>query len=269
MDAFLSDRNRRILGFVTAALFGLSYLFVSQFSNVWALPGIPLYEPPIGRIDIVILGALAMGLLGLLVVWDQESFWGLLIAALTGVILSSIQAYINSGETGFLKSIIVFIFTFLPRLVLFLPLGIFFRWLVSQVEDALLGFRGRLRDLTLAILTTVAIIVVGGRISLYPPEAQRALREANELLLNAQILEDRDALPISLQLTDGFIELAQGPYTLEYSDNPNRLPVQRPTVSLDILEPLIIYRFENGYIFGCVFTPPTYVANCINITRIR
>jgi len=40
-------------------------------------------------------------------------------------------------------------------------------------------------------------------------------------------------------------------------------------VSIGVLESLIIYRFENGYIFGCTFTPPTYKANCVNITRVR
>ena len=116
---------------------------------------------------------------------------------------------------------------------------------------------------------TIGMIILGARMSLYPTEAQRALQEANNLLLSSQSITERDALPVSLQLTDGFIERAKGPYTLEYTDDPDRLPVTRPRVSLDVLEPLIIYRFENGYIFGCVFTPPAYVANCINISRVR
>ena len=269
MSAYFSDRNRRILGFVVAAVLGFSYLLISQFINAWTMPGIPLYEPPIGRFETTIYGSILIGLLGLLIVWEQESFWGLLVSALAGVVITSMQAYINSYETGILKSIIVFVFTFLPRVVFFLPLGVFFRWLVGQVEDVLIGYRGRLRDLALAVLATVAIIVIGGRMSVYPPEAQRALEEANSLLLNSQSITERDALPVSLQLTDGFIELAKGPYTLEYSDDPDRLPDTRPRVGMDSLEPLIIYRFENGYIFGCVFTPPAYVANCINISRVR
>lgn len=210
-----------------------------------------------------------MGILGLLIVWERESFWGLLVAALAGVIVTSLQAFINSYETGVLKSLIVFVFTFLPRVVFFLPMGIFFRWLVDQVEDVVIGFRGRLRDIVIAVIATVVLIVVGARMSVYPEEARRALQEANTLLLSSQSITDRDALPVSLQITDGFIELAKGPYNLEYSDDPDRLPVTRPRVGLDILEPLIIYRFENGYIFGCVFTPPAYVANCINISRVR
>lgn len=269
MSAHLTDRNRRILGFSFAAALGFVYLLISQFVNVWNLPDIPLYEPPIGRLETTVYGAVIMGLLGLLIVWDQESFWGLLISSLAGVVVTSFQAYINSYETGVLKSIIVFAFTFLPRVVFFLPLGVLFRWLVSQTEDALIGFRGRLRDLVIAAALTIGMIILGARMSLYPTEAQRALQEANNLLLSSQSITERDALPVSLQLTDGFIELAKGPYTLEYTDDPDRLPVTRPRVSLDVLEPLIIYRFENGYIFGCVFTPPAYVANCINISRVR
>jgi len=269
MNAYLSNRNRRILGFVVAALIGFVYLLMAQYLNVWTLSGIPLYEPPIGRVEMIVYGSIVLGLLGSLVVWEEESFWGLLIAALAGVIITSAQAYVNSYETGLLKSLIVFVFTFLPRAALFLPVGLFFRWLVSQLEDVLIGFRGRLRDLAIALIVTVSLVVIGARASIYPEEAQRALQEANKLLLSSQSITDRDALPVSLQLTDGFIELAEGPYTLEYSDDPDRLPVTRPRVSLDVLEPLIVYRFENGYIFGCVFTPPAYVANCINITRVR
>lgn len=269
MNAHLSDRSRRIVGFSYAAVLGFVYIFIAQFANVWSMPEIPLYEPPIGRLETTIYGSIIMGLLGLLIVWDQESFWGLIIASLVGVAVTSVQAYVNSFETGVLKSLIVFVFTFLPRVVLFLPLGVLFRWLVSQLEDVLMGFQGRLRDIVLAAIITIALVVVGARMSIYPPEVQRALREANELLLTSQSITDRDALPASLQLTEGFIELAKGPYTLQYSDDPDRLPVTRPRVSLDVIEPLIVYRFENGYMFGCVFTPPVYVANCINITRVR
>ena len=267
--AFLSDRNRRVLGFMTAAVLGFSYSFFSQFANVWALPNVPLYEPPIGRVETVVWSALLAGALGLIVVWEQESFWGLLIAALAGVVADSVNAYVNSFESAVLKSLVVFVFTFLPRVVFFLPLGLFFRWLIGQLEDALLGFRGRLRDLAFALAAAVALVAIGGRVALYPPEAQRAFQEANNLFLETQSIEERDALPASLQPVDGYIEYANGPYTLEYSDEPDRLPVTRPRVGLDILEPLIIYRFENGYMFGCVFTPPAYAANCINITRVR
>lgn len=265
----MSNCNRRIVGFLVGSTFGLLYTWVSQFINVWALPGIPLYEPPLGRVETVILSALFMGVIGAIVCWDQESFWGLFIAALFGVVIGSAQAYINSGENDFLKSVIVFVFTFLPRFVFYLPLGIFFRWLTSLLEEAILFSRGRLRHVTIAMVALVALGVIGGRFSLYKPEAFRSLQDANQLLLESMPIETWEELPSELRLVDGFIELADGPYTLEWSSDVDRLAVTRPRVGIEVLESLIIYRFENGYIFGCTFTPPSYKANCINITRVR
>jgi hypothetical protein len=259
----MSDRNRRIVGFLVGLTFGLLYTWVAQFINVWALPNIPLYEPPLGRVETIFISALFMGMLGAIVCWDQESFWGLFIAALFGVVVGSVQAYINSGESDFLKSVIVFVFTFLPRFVFYLPLGIFFRWLTSLLEDAALYSRGRLRRVTIVVVALVALAWVGGRFSLYKPEAIRSL------LLTSMSIENRGELPIELQPVDGFVEFAEGPYTLEWSSDADRLPVTRPRVGIRVVESLIIFRFENGYIFGCTFTPPTYKANCINISRVR
>jgi hypothetical protein len=119
------------------------------------------------------------------------------------------------------------------------------------------------------MVVLVALAVLGGRFSLYKPEAMQALQKANTLLVESMLIENKEELPVELRLVDGFIELAEGPYTLEWSSDVDRLAVTRPRVGIGVLESLIIYRFENGYIFGCTFTPPTYKANCINITRVR
>ena len=264
----MSDRKRRIVAFFVGVFFGSLYSLVAQYINVWALPGIPLYEPPLGRVELILLSSLVMGLLSMIVSWDQESFWGLIIAALVGVALSSIAAYINAGETETLKSVIVFVFTFLPRLVLFLPAGLLVRWAVNNLEDAALFQRGRMRRITVTVTVMVLIAVVGGRFSLYPEEAQRALREANELLLEGMPIEHRMDLPPSLQAVDGFVEYAEGAYTLEWNSDPDSLAVTRPTVGVNVLESLIIFRFENGFVFGCAYTPPSYKANCLHMGRL-
>jgi hypothetical protein len=64
---------------------------------------------------------------------------------------------------------------------------------------------------------------------------------------------------------EGFVQYAEGPYTLELGSEVDSLPVTRPRVGIGVIESLVIYRFENGFQFGCVFTPPQYVANCIDI----
>jgi hypothetical protein len=72
----MSDQNRRLTGFWVGVAFGLPYLYISQFINVWMLPGVPLFDLPIGRIATVILGTLYMGILGVIVAWEEESFCG-------------------------------------------------------------------------------------------------------------------------------------------------------------------------------------------------
>lgn len=268
MNVVLSDQNRRILGFLVGAAFGFVFSLISAYINVWALLDIPLYEPPIGRAETVFLTSLVLGLLSLIVVWDQESLFGLITASLLGVVLASVQAYINSGESQVLKSLIVFVFTFLPRIVLFLPMGIFFRWLTGKLEDAITITRGRLRNIGISVISLLVVAMVGGRFSLLQEEARVAMQKAHELLVTAMPIEERSDLPFELQMVDGFVELAEGPYTLEWSSDADRLPVQRPMTSLSTLESLVIYRFENGFVFGCVFTPPTYKTGCTNISRV-
>lgn len=264
----MKDRNRRLAGLGIGMIFGLLYSVVAEFINVWALPDVPLYELPIDRVEIVILSALAVGVSGMIVAWNDESFWGLIFAILWQVVASSVLAYINSAEWQMLKSIIVFVFTFMPRSVMYLPLGLFFYWLINKIDEVIRYGRGRQRSIAVTIVALIAVPILGGLLSLYPPEARRALQDANTLLIEAMSVEDLEALPSELQRVDGFIEYASGPYTLEWSSDVNRLPVLRPSASLGTIESLILYRFENGFIFGCVFTPPSYKASCANISRV-
>jgi hypothetical protein len=63
-------------------------------------------------------------------------------------------------------------------------------------------------------------------------------------------------LPEALKPVDGFLQGARGAYSLELSDNPDLLPVQRPISDYSVQEYAVFVRFENGYHFGCAFTPP-------------
>ncbi len=85
----MSDTKRRIVGFLMGMAFGLSYSYFSEFINVWMLPGIPLFELPVGRVATVLSITLAMGILGLIVAWEKDSFWGIVGGALFIVAASS------------------------------------------------------------------------------------------------------------------------------------------------------------------------------------
>jgi len=68
----MNDSKRRTYGFIIGLAFGFPYSLISQFINVWSLPGIPLHDLPVGRVGMVILITLFMAVMGLSVAWDEE-----------------------------------------------------------------------------------------------------------------------------------------------------------------------------------------------------
>jgi len=266
----MEDRRRRFYGFIIGLTFGLPYALISEYINVWSLPGIPLYELPLGRFTTVVLTTLFMVALGLIVAWDEESFWGLLGGSMLTVVLSSIQAYINSGVSEGVTSFFLFLFTFLPRLIIYLPLAFFFRWVLARLEGIQPASSRRTVSPLLALTLLAALAVIGGRFSILAPEAIEALKDANVLMLDGlSAVESGTDLPAPLLDVDGFASYAKGPYTLEWSSDVDQLPVTRPMAAFGVTESLIIFHFENGYLFGCAYTPPSREPKCINITRVR
>lgn len=266
----MSDKKRRIYGFIVGIAFGLPYSYISQFINVWMLPGVPLFELPIGRVTTTILAALALGALGVIVAWDEESFWGLIGGSLFLVVLGSAQAYINSGGSQAVTSFFLFLFTFLPRLIIYLPLAFLFRWALNNLDNSVPGYPRGLRRPLKVIIVLLTFAVIGGRFSILAPEARQALQDGNALVLEGMSARDSGSeLPEPLQVVDGFSTFAKGSYTLEWSSDVDSLPVTRPMADFGVTESLILVHFENDYLFGCAFTPPSRVPKCINITRAR
>lgn len=266
----MNDKKRRTYGFVIGIAFGLPYSYISQFINTWILPGVPLFELPIGRLTTVVLTCLALGVLGVIVAWDEESFFGLIGGALFLVILGSAQAFINSGSSQAVTSFFLFLFTFLPRLIIYLPLAYLFRWVVNNLDRSVPGYPRGLRRPLQVIAVLWILAVIGGRFSALAPEARQALQDGNELVLEGMSARDSGSeLPEPLAPVDGFSTYAKGSYTLEWSSDVDSLPVTRPIADFGVIESLIIFRFENNYQFGCAYTPPSRVPKCINITRVR
>ncbi len=266
----MSDRKRRTYGLVIGLAFGIPYSIISQFINVWTLSGVPLYDLPIGRTATVILTSLFMGLMGLIVAWDEESFWGLFGGAILAVGAGSLLAFINSGESQVATSFFLSLFTFLPRLIFYLPLGIFFRWLVGIFDTSGRAPSSGLMRLLKVTFSILIVVVIGGRFSQMSPEARKALQDMNSLTLEGMAAVAKgEEVPSPLIPVDGFTTHANGAYTLEWSSDVDSLPVTRPIVGYGITESLVIVRFENDYQFGCAFTPPSPAPKCINITRVR
>ncbi len=266
----MNDKNRRIYGFIIGIAFGLPFSLVSQFINVLMLPGVPLFDLPIGRALSVILSTLALSALGVIVAWDEESFFGLIGGALFLVVLGSVQAYINSGSSQAVTSFFLFLFTFLPRLIIYLPLAFLFRWALNNLDNSVRGYQRRMRHPLLVIVVILILAVIGGRFSILVPEARQALQDGNALVLEGMSARDHgEDLPKPLIAVEGFSTYAKGSYTLEWSGDVDILPVTRPIADFGVTESLILIHFENDYLFGCAYTPPSSEPKCINITRVR
>lgn len=260
----MSDTTRRRLGFIYGLILGLAYSLVASFINQWALPGLPLYAPWPGAPGLVVLGALMFAALGLAAAWSEEPIPGVIASAACGSLLSSIWAWQTQPGQKALALILLF-YLFLPRVVFYLPFGAAVRWLISRSERALTAATPLYQRAAPALL--MVLLAAGlGTFSLHGEEVRTALRVTDDMVqkgVKASTLAD---VPGPLKGLDDFINRANGEYTLAVSLDTDILPVQRPVAAYGVTESLIIVRFENGYMFGCVFTPPSSVPVCGNFS---
>jgi hypothetical protein len=119
------------------------------------------------------------------------------------------------------------------------------------------------RRLVPVIVSVIAFTALGLS-SRFPEEVRTSLVRMEALIQEGQQAASFDELPEPLKDVIGFRQNAKGDPTYEIGRNPDVLPVQRPFVDYGALEPFLIMRFENGFRFGCVFSPPYIVPACID-----
>ena len=253
----MSDTSRRILGLVFGLIVGLTYGLISRLANVLLLPGVPLYYPGPGLAIDILLSGLNGGLIGLIAAWPEDALPGILLSSLVGALTTTL--YSLQGRSGGLEYysglFVLLVMTFLPRAFIFLPIAGLTRWVLSIWANEFQGISFSVRRLALSLATLVLLGGIAGILSLYPQFARQSLVQMNQLVLAGLEAANTGDLPQPLQAVSGFMQAAQGGYSLELSDNPDRLPIQRPIGPYGEQEYAVIVRFENGYRFGCVFTP--------------
>jgi hypothetical protein len=254
--------SQRRLGLILGLTLGLGYSLSSYLVNQIAMPDIPLYAPWPGTFGLIVITALMFGLLGLIAAWTEESLPGIIAAALVGSIVSSIWIILDqaTNRTG---ALIALFLVFLPRVFFYLPFSWLLRWLVSKFETSAYQNIAPSRRF-FSVFVAFLLAVVAGTFSLHPKEVRQSLVKMNELVQLGMRVSTRDELPKSLQPVNGFVSNALGKYTFALGSDPDALPVQRPMVEYGAIEPFIIIRFENGFRFGCVFSPPYVVPACID-----
>jgi hypothetical protein len=257
----MKTTHRRLLGFASGTALGVAYSLATNLINRLILPDLPFYDPWPGWFLLILGSSLLSGVMGLIVVWSEETFIGLLISSFLGSAISSFWGWRTEGSPPALL-ILAFI-VFLPRIFLYFPLGIAVHWIVHQWQRIYLVSR---RNPGKVIVPVVCILsaIAAGAFALHPMEVRHALVTTVELIqLGGQADSEQD-LPEPLQDVWYFKDYATGDYTLEVSLEPDRLPVQRPIAEYGKLVSLIIVRYSNGFMFGCVYTPPREMPVCGN-----
>ncbi len=245
---------------------GLAYSLVALNINQLALPAIPLYQPPPGRWITFLATVILGGLLGLIAAWPEDAIPGVLFSALAGILLTSLfNIFLGESGTGTVAGALIVLFlTFLPRAMLFLPLAAITRWLLGFWAEELRDINFSVKKIALSLLGVLLLASLTGVLSLYPRQARASLIKTNELVQLGLQASNPESLPQELKPLFGFIEAATGPYTLRLSDNPDALPITRPIAAYNETEYAVLVRFENGYRFACVFSPPDPRAYCGN-----
>lgn len=260
----MNDITRRILGTVFGLIISLSYALVANLINPLFLPDVPLYHPDPGLTVSILLTCLTGALIGLIASWPEEALPGVLLASLVGtfvVIIYSLRS-MSGGLEFFSGFFVLLVMTFLPRAFLFLPIAGLIRWVLSIWAQEFQTVSFSVQRLALSLLSLVLIAGLVGAFYLYPRYARQSLTQMDQLIQMGMQIPDEENLPTPLKKVSGFARGARGAYTLELSDNPDLLPVQRPIASYSDQEFAIFVRFENGYRFGCVYTSSVPDPSC-------
>jgi hypothetical protein len=260
----MNEKSRRILGTIIGMAMGLAYSLVAQNINGLILPGIPLYEAPPGKFNTILITILIGGLMGLIAAWPDDALPGILLSAVVGTTATSLlNIYLTEeGSLQITGALIVFVMTFLPRAVLFLPLAALTRWVIGEWSRELKDANFSITRMALSLLLVVVLAGAAGVLSLYARQERQVLEKTYRLIQEGKQASSLEGLPEELKPVDGFIQNSGGAYTLHLSTDPDQLPITRPEVAYNETEYAVIVTYENGFRFGCVFTPPGLVAIC-------
>lgn len=255
--------RRRRTGWIIGLFLGAGYSLTANLINRLALPDIPLYTPPPGVAGLIVVTVLMFGVLGLIATWTDEALPGVLLSGFIGSLISSAWNLVT--ETDKFAALTLLVVIFMPRVFFYLPFGGMVRWLTHNISRPTPKSTAPMRKLIPTFLAFI-FMVVAGTFAILSKETRASLVSMDSLLqtgINSHATS-RSELPESLQSVNGFIQNANGDYRYTIGSNPDVLPVQRPFVEYGVPEPFIIIRFENGYRFGCVFSPPYIEPACID-----
>ena len=255
------QRYRRAAGALIGMMFGFGYALVSQLINRLALPGIPLYQPPLGPVGNIVLGMLAGAGLGLLCAWPASACQGHLVggaaaaAAVFAFTLLRMGADAASTLVGLVLSAPMAWVSVLGMAVV--------RWLVDRQVEARRESAPLLRRLRLPLILT-GVLALAAAFVLFSADARLELRRTHDMIqVRAGCPRMPASLPAPLQAPSvtGF-PAGRSRYTLEWTNvELDRFIELRPAASYD-KQAAVIARFKNGLMLVCIYTAPKATPSC-------
>ncbi len=248
---------RRLMGLVLGAVLGLAYGLVAQWINRFFLPGVPLYQPPLGPLGNSTLFAAGGALLGLICAWPAGGVQGAFLASAVSALLLVGGSFATTRPSGNLMIAIVITggFLMLPFWGLLVPFLAALRWGVNHLEEAQRERQPLYRRLPGPLLLVLAAGLAGA-LSLHRPDARMALARMDALLRAGLGAAVPSALPEPLQSPDVGDFLAHGrtaTYTLAAeSRRVERFRIPRPGRNFDNHQ-FVVARFADGWSLACVY----------------
>lgn len=247
------DRLRRLIGFALGALLGLVYFLVSQGINAVFLPGVPLYQPPLGFWGNVALGALWGGVLGLICAWPYSTAVGVTLASIASVTIT-----IGRGLAGLNESlgrlVIIGVVLGAPAAFLMIPAMMALRWSINGFMN-LRNHPTSRRERWRGPLILLALMAVVAAFSLYNAKARTLLVRTNEAVQAGLVADTIADLPAELQAlrSGNFLADASAGYTLEWTETDlDRFIDLRPSSNYNEHSAVIV-RFDNGRSMVCLY----------------
>ncbi len=247
--------QRRLLGIILGALLGLVYGLVSQTINRLALPGVPLYQPPLGPLGNTALSMLVGAGLGLLVALPTSGALGIAIASVASAIAIMVSSVLRLGDGLSTGTQLVFgVLLSVPLSWFTVPVIALLRWAVDrQVDQQARGEPLLVRwRVPLALVLVMAFVAA---FELLGTTAQGQLRTTDRMLETALAASNPADLPAPLQgpLVRDFPAGSGAAYTLEWTrQDLDRFIELRPSANYD-QHVAVIARLAGGYRLVCLF----------------
>ena len=254
------QRYRCTAGALIGAMFGFGYALVSQLINRVALPGIPLYQPPLGPAGNILLGVAAGAMLGLLCAWPASAAKGILLGAAAAATAVFALTLLRMG-TGAASTLVGLALSAPMAWVSVLGMAVV-RWLVDRQVEARRESAPLLRRLRLPLILT-GVLALAAAFVLYSADARLELRRTHDMIQAGLAARDTASLPAPLQ-APGVTKFPteRSPYTLEWTNiELDRFIELRPAASYD-RQAAVIARFKNGRMLVCIYTAPRATPSC-------